>query len=470
LGKEINNKRKWIVLAIISIGTFMGTLNSTIVNVALPVMADELKVSIDAIQWVISAYLLTTVILLLIFGKLSEFRGEKYIFSLGTLFFAIGSALCAVSHTLTMLTVSRIIQAIGTSGMFSMSTGIVTGIFPTSERGRALGIVGTMVAIGTIAGSGLGGILVSAFGWPSIFVVSVPIGIIGAILSFVFLPESSGREKDKSFDVRGTVFFSLFILILFLSMLFAQQGVLPTVYLFPAVFIAAVFLLVFIKVENRIKDPLLNMKLFHNREFSFGLLAAYFCFIILNSTMLFIPFYLQDILHFSTLNAGLALMVYPLSMGIVAPLSGWLSDRITHRPLTIAGMLVTAAAMALLSTLNQTSPDAEVILLMGLLGAGLAIFQAPNNVRVMSSVSRNELGIASSANALFRYIGMSSGTTFSMLIFSYSSNININNLNGGFDAGAFMHGITVVYLFDVVCALLSMAFSMAKTTNPKNKV
>ncbi len=458
----ISKTRKWIILAITSVGTFMGTLNSTIVNVALPVMSQEMKVSINAIQWVISAYLLTTVLLLLVFGKLSEFVGKKQIFAFGTLFFAIGSALCVFSHTLGMLTVSRIIQAIGTSGMFSMSMGIVSGAFPASERGKALGIVGTMVAIGTIAGSSLGGILVSAFGWPSIFVINVPIGILGSVLSFIFLPDSPNRTKVKSFDFAGTVSFSMFILILFLALLFTQQNVLPTIYLVPAIIVAAIFLLIFIKVENRAKDPLLDLRIFQNKEFSFGLVAAYFCFIILNSTMLFIPFYLQDILKLSTLNSGLILSVYPICMGIIAPLSGWLSDRITYRPLAIGGMIVTAVAMLLLATLGQNSPMWETIILMCLLGTGLSIFQSPNNARVMGSVSENQLGIASSTNALFRYIGLSSGTTFSMLIFSFSSNINIANFSGSINTGAFLHGISAVYIFDAVCALIAMAFSMTK--------
>lgn len=463
LNQEISNTRKWVILAITSVATFMGTLNSTIVNVALPVMSQEMKVSINAIQWVISAYLLTTVLLLPIFGKLSEFTGKKYIFAFGTLLFAVGSTLCAFSHTLGMLTISRIIQAIGTSGMFSMSMGIVSGAFPASERGKALGIVGTMVAIGTIAGSSLGGILVSAFGWPSIFVINIPIGIIGSILSYIFLPESPNRTKIKSFDIAGTVSFSMLILILFLALLFTQQNMLPVVYLIPAIMIAAVFLLVFIKVEKRAKNPLLDLRLFKVKEFSLGLVAAYFCFIILNSTMLFIPFYLQDVLKLSTLNSGLVLSVYPISMGIIAPFSGWLSDRITYRPLTIVGMIVTAAAMLLLATLRQTSPVSETIILICLLGIGLSIFQSPNNARVMGSASENQLGIASSTNALFRYIGLSSGTTFSMLIFSFSSNISVGNLSSGFNSGAFLHGISVVYIFDAICALIAMMFSMTKT-------
>jgi EmrB/QacA subfamily drug resistance transporter len=463
LNPEISNTRKWITLGITSIATFMGTLNSTIVNVALPVMPKELKVPISIIQWVVSSYLLTTVLLLLVWGKISDIYGKKYIFAMGTLVFALGSALCGFSHTLVMLTVARIIQAVGTSAMFSLSMAIVSGVFPVNERGKALGVVCTMVAIGTIAGSSLGGILVSAFGWPSIFMVNVPIGIVGSILSFIFIPEVCERQENKPFDRKGVIFFSLMIVSLFMGLLLAQQGVLPAIYLVGAIIIATVCLIMFVKVEARVKNPLLNLDLFREKEFSFGLISAYFSFIILNSTMLFIPFYLQDILKFSTLKSGLILAVYPISMGIIAPISGWLSDRITHRPLTVLGMAVTAVAMILLSMLGQKSLTSEVVILLAVLGSGLAIFQSPNNARVMGSVSQNKLGIASGTNALFRYIGLVSGSTFSMMIFSFSSKINISKLAGGFSERLFMHGIFIVYLFDAACAVTSLAFSLIRT-------
>lgn len=462
--QEINNIRKWITLGITSIATFMGTLNSTIVNVALPVISQELKASITTIQWVVSSYLLTTVILLLVWGKISDIYGKKYIFASGTLMFTLGSALCGLSHTLLMLTVARIIQAVGTSAMFSLSMAIVSSVFPSTERGKALGVVGTMVAIGNIAGSSLGGILVSAFGWPSIFMVNVPIGIVGSILSFIFIPEVGERQENKVFDIKGTIFFSLFIMSLFLGLLFAQQGVLPVNYLVPVIVIAFVCLTTFVKVEARAKNPLLNLKLFREKEFSFGLISAYFSFIVLNSTMLFIPFYLQDILKFNTLKSGLILSVYPISMGLVAPISGWLSDRITYRPLTVMGMAVTAMAMICLSMLGQKSSTIGVITLLAVLGCGLSIFQSPNNARVMGSVPQNQLGIASGANALFRYIGLASGSTFSMMIFSFSSKINISELTGGFNKCSFMRGICIVYLFDAACAFASMVFSLIRTT------
>ncbi|MFA6851379.1 MAG: MFS transporter, partial [Selenomonadaceae bacterium] len=208
-------------------------------------------------------------------------------------------------------------------------------------------------------------------------------------------------------------------------------------------------------------------ELFRGKEFSFGLISAYFSFIVLNSTMLFIPFYLQDILKFGALKAGMILSVYPISMGIIAPISGWLSDRITPRPLTIAGMAVTTIAMILLATLSQRSSTLEVVVLLAVLGSGLAIFQSPNNVRVMGSVSQNQLGIASGTNALFRYIGLVSGATFSMIIFSYSAKINISTLNGGFNEYSFMHGVSSVYIFDAACAIAAMVFSLVKTTKKK---
>ena len=165
--QDITQPRKWLIIVITSLSAFMATLDGSIVNIGLPVISGELHVSIDAIQWVVTAYLLTISIMLLIWGKLSDIYGKKYIFSGGFLVFSLGSALCSLSHSLTFLVIARIIQALGASSMMALSQAIVTGTFPPAERGRALGVLGTMVGLGSLVGPSLGGVLVSTFGWTS---------------------------------------------------------------------------------------------------------------------------------------------------------------------------------------------------------------------------------------------------------------------------------------------------------------
>jgi len=460
----ITGSKKWLVLIITSVSTFMATLDSSIVNIALPDMSSELHVSIGSIQWVVTSYLLTIALLLLVWGKLSDIYGKKKIFSSGFLVFVLGSAMCSFSHTLLILVVSRILQAIGASAMMSLSQGIVTGVFPQAERGRALGVVGTMVALGSLAGPSIGGVLVHAFRWESIFYINIPIGIVGFILALLFIPEIFEKQAEKYFDFKGVIFFGLSILVLFMVLLFVQDDMMPIWSLAPAVIVAAALMVVFISVEKKSVNPLISLKLFQIHEFSFGLSSAFLAFIALSSTLLFMPFYLQNLLGFSALKAGLVISVYPLTTAIVAPISGWMSDKITYRPLTIAGMSATTGALLLMATLSRTSSLWEIILLLILLGFGISMFQSPNNSSIMGSVERNQLGVAGGINALFRNLGMVAGTAFSVLIFSLSTRVSINALSvGSFDMTSFLHGFSLIMLFDAACTFAAVLISVTRS-------
>lgn len=466
----ITNSKKWITLIITSVSTFMATLDSSIVNIALPVMSKELNVSISSIQWVVTSYLLTISLLLLVFGKLSDLYGKKIIFSSGFLIFAFGSALCGLSHTLQFLVISRIIQAVGASAMMSLSQGIVTTVFPSEERGRALGFVGTMVALGNLTGPSLGGVLVHLFNWQSIFYINIPIGIIGCILSFTAIPDIFETQDIKYFDLKGTLFFSLSLLFLFLGLLFVQEDTLPLWCLAPAVLIAAAFMAAFAFAERKSVNPLISLGLFRNYEFSFGLTAAYLSFVAISSTLLFMPFYMQNLLGFSALKAGIIISIYPLTMAFVAPFSGWLSDKITYRPLTISGMLVSTVTLLLMATLNKNSPLWLIIVLLMLFAVGISMFQPPNNSSVMGSVSRNQLGIAGGTNALFRNLGLVSGTAFSVLIFSLSTRTSINSLSGGtFNAGSFIKGFSYIMIFDAAATLIGAFISIKRSVKVKKE-
>lgn len=461
---DISRSKMWLILVIASVSTFMSTLDASIVNIALPVMSKDMNITISSVQWVVTSYLLTIAILLLVFGKLSDLYGKKIIFSSGFIVFAMGSLMCGLSHSLPLLVVSRVIQAVGAAAMMSLSQGIVTGIFPANERGRALGFVGTMVALGNLTGPSLGGVLVHFINWQSIFYINVPIGVAGCILSFVIIPEIFETQEDKYFDGLGALFFSLSMLFLFLGLLFVQDDALPPIALVPSVLCSAVFLFVFVRIEKRSRNPLVSPELFGIHEFSFGLSAAFLSFTALNSTLLFLPFFLQDLLGFNALKAGIVISVYPVTTAVVAPLSGWLSDRITYRPLTIAGMSVATVSLVLLATLNKASPLWEIIILLFLLGFGIAAFQSPNNSSVMGCVERRQLGIAGGINALFRNLGMVTGTAFSVLIFSFATSVSINSLTGGgFNAPAFTKGFSYIMLFDAGCTLVAALVSITRT-------
>ena len=463
MNPEMTESKKWAVLVITSLSAFMATLDGSIVNIALPPMATEMHVSISSVQWVVTSYLLTISVLLLVWGRLADMFGKKRIFASGYLMFAVGSALCSLSHSLPLLVGARVMQAVGASAMMSLSQGIVTGTFPSTERGRALGFVGAMVALGNLVGPSLGGVLVHAFGWPSIFIINVPIGAVGAVLAFLVIPEIGGSAAGQTYDFGGTWLFACLLLVLFPGLLLVQQGTLPVWAVLPTLAVSAGLFVLLIVRERHTAAPLINLELFHIPEFSFGLTAAFLSFISINATLLFMPFYLQDLRGFSPLAAGLIISAYPITYAVMAPLSGWLSDRITYRPLTVGGMAAAGVALLLLATLRSDTPIPLVVAYLVLMGGGAAAFQSPNNSSVMGCVPRSQLGIAGGINALFRNLGMVTGTTLSVLIFAFRAKLSINSLSGSqFSARAFLAGLSAIFLFNAACSFGSMLLSLTR--------
>lgn len=206
-GQAASSKRRWWILATVSVGTFMATLDGSIANVALPSIARDTHTSMGDVQWVLNAYLLTICALLPVVGKISDMVGRTRIYNDGFLIFTLGSLWCGLSHSLTGLILARIVQAIGAACMMANNQAIVSVTFASGGRGRAMGITGAMVSIGSLTGPGIGGILIGHFGWPAIFFVNIPIGIIGFIAGWFILPRSKRNSQQEPFDYTGSVLF-----------------------------------------------------------------------------------------------------------------------------------------------------------------------------------------------------------------------------------------------------------------------
>jgi EmrB/QacA subfamily drug resistance transporter len=477
---QLTKLHRWLILMNISVSIFMATLDGSIVNLALPVMSQKLSVDIGSIQWIVTSYLLAISSLLLIWGKISDLYGKKIIFALGFIVFTVGSFLCGISASLGMLIFSRVIQAIGASSMMALSQGIITSTFPPSERGKALGISGTMVAIGSLAGPSLGGFLVDKAGWHSIFLINIPIGIIGTVLTFKIIPKLHETPSSKDFDYKGSSMFVSFILLLFMGLLFLQEGNISMEIFLLMLLSSVIVLFFFIKYEQKSRNPLIDLSLFQIRTFSSGLCTAFLSFIALNTTLLFMPFYLMHVLGFSPSTSGLLISAYPLATAFIAPVSGWLSDKITYKPLTVTGLLLSTVMLFKLSTLGTSSTKTEIVIFMALLGVGSAIFQSPNNSSIMGSVPRNQLGIAGGINSLFRNLGMVSGTALSVLIFTFSTKMDINKLSptvsssntntifsDAFSADTFLKGFKIVFLFAAISCLAAFIISLSRLSGSK---
>ena len=410
-----SHKNKWIILITVLLLIFMSTLDGSIVNVALPALSRELGVSNRAVSWVVSSYLITICTVILIFGKLGDLAGKTRVFRYGVLVFTFGSFLCGFSSSLTMLIFSRALQAVGAAAAMATSQGIITQTFPKHERGKALGLSGTFVALGSMTGPPLGGLLISLVNWNYIFYINVPIGIIAFIFCLKFLPEEK-HEKVKFPDIKGFLLFSVSVISLFIAIIEGETLKYTNPVILACFFIAVVSFAVFIYVEKNTADPMLDLNIFKSKLFSISIFCAFIVFIATSSVGLIQPFYLQYTMKFSPEMTGLLMMAYPVIISVTAPSSGTLSDKIGSELLTFLGLTIISIGLFLMVLLNEHTPTVIFLLIVVVMAFGAGLFQSPNNSLIMSTVEKDKLGIAGSVNALVRNLGMSVGTAMSTAV------------------------------------------------------
>ena len=266
--------KKWTIFIIVVLAVFMSTLDGSIVNVALPNMAKALGVTTSKIQLVVTSYLIVIVGIILIFGRLGDMFGKTKMFRIGMLFFTIGSLLCGISKSFPVLIFSRVIQGIGAAGTMANNQGIITEIFPENERGKALGLSGTAVALGSLVGPGLGGIIVGATSWEYIFLINVPIGIIGLIFAFKLLPKPTKKSNEK-IDIIGSILFIFTMVPLFISL---NEGVsigFTSPLIICGFIVSFIAFIIFILVEKKLDSPLMQLDIFKNKLFFKYILRIY---------------------------------------------------------------------------------------------------------------------------------------------------------------------------------------------------
>jgi drug resistance transporter, EmrB/QacA subfamily len=400
---------KWSILFTLVLMPFMATLDGTIVNVALPDMATALNTTTNRVQLVAIVYMLATSITVLFFGRLGDIKGKGKIFNLGTILFTLGSLLAGLSRNLEMLLVARVIEGVGGAASMANNQGIITEVFPSNQRGKALGIAGASVAIGTLIGPPLGGFIVTAWSWSYIFFINVPIGFAAFILSRIIIPR--GTKTNQKIDGTGTVFLVLFILFLFFGIMSIQYfGYHDYVWALFGIF--AIVFFVFIRTEKRVTQPILDLTLFKNPLFSLSVVCALLQFVAMYGVTIISPFFIQDVLKISAERTGLVMISFPIVMGIVSPLSGALSDKIGTTKLTLSGIIFMTFGLFMLSRLSINSTVTMVVVSLCIFGFGAGLFSSPNTSIVMSTPPTNKLGSAGSTNSFMRNFGGVMGMSF----------------------------------------------------------
>jgi EmrB/QacA subfamily drug resistance transporter len=406
--QQQNYSKKWYILMSVGMGTFLATVDSSIVNVALPTLVKNFDTKFAVVQWIVLSYLLTLATLMLSIGRLADMIGKKPIYLGGMVLFTIGSLLCGLSPSVYWLIGFRILQAIGAAMMVALGTGILTEAFPPEERGKALGMAGGIVSIGIITGPTLGGVLIDLISWHWIFFVNIPVGIIGSFLVMHYLPNTKPlRGQHFDFFGAGTLFISLIAFLLALTI--GQKFGFTDRKIVSLFIIWAIFFMLFLLAELCSRQPMVDFRLFKNILFSLNLFTGFISFVSIGGIILLMPFYLENVLSFSPHQVGLLMAVVPLAAGFTSPVAGMLSDRFgTRRISTIGLTLMLSGFFSLLSLSSHTNTLGYLLRFLPL-GLGIGIFQSPNNSAIMGAAPKERLGVVSSLLSLTRALGQSAG-------------------------------------------------------------
>jgi EmrB/QacA subfamily drug resistance transporter len=410
--------RQWLSFLSIALGTFMAYADTNIVNIALPTIARDFQVELSGIKWIVTSYLLMVTGLVLIFGRIADLYGRKRLYILGFIVFTLGSALCSVATTIWLLTVCRCLQGVGAAALLANGSALLTESFPAEERGKALGLMGSVIALGAITGPLLGGALTEAIHWRAIFYLNLPIGLAGSLLALKVLPTKAAATGRERFDLWGaiTLVAGLSCFLLLTNRLsqpdWRESEV--TLLLLVTLIMGAGFLL----IENRVVHPLLDLSLFRQRAFSAAIVSSFLSFWALAALSFLLPFYLDRVLHLKPTMIGLIFVPVILTLVVVAPLGGYLADRFGARPICTLGALINCFGLVCLSTLGTETTALGVVLRLIPFGIGSGLFQPPNNNAIMGAVPQTRLGIASGMISAIKSLGSMSGVAFASLVFT----------------------------------------------------
>ncbi len=425
------------------------------INIALPPIGREFAMDAVLLAWVPTAHLLTSTVFLLPFGRIADIYGMKKIFTYGMVIFVISSLLAATSTSAMMLILSRIPQGIGSAMVLGTGVAIIASVYPVEERGRALGINVAAVYLGLSLGPFLGGLLTQHFGWRSIFLASLPLGLIVIVLLLWKLKGEWAEAKGEKFDLNGSVIYGLAIVAIMygLSMLPEMLGLV-------VILIGLLGFVAFVWRETKAANPLLNMNLFkNNRVFAFSNFAALISYSATYAVTFLLSLYLQYTKGFNPQMAGTVLLSMPAVQAIFSPLAGRLSDRIAPQILASLGMALTTIGLILLTFLSLNTAIGSILVSLVVLGFGFAFFSSPNTNAVMGSVGTKTYGVASATLATMRSIGMMLSMGIAMLISSiYVGRVEITPEY----YSAFVAGMKVAFVIFAALCFLGIFASLAR--------
>jgi EmrB/QacA subfamily drug resistance transporter len=414
-----DQRRLTLILFNVCVGQFIVGLDQRALLVALPTLTHTFNTSLTTIQWVLLIYDLLLIGTVITVGRLGDLFGRRRYYAAGFLVFVLSSALCGAAQSAWQIILFRGLQAVGGAMISANGRAIASVAFPASERGKAMGFASMAFHVGFLTGPTLGGFLIDTVGWRWIFYLNLPVGIWGAYLAWKLLEESKDDVKDISVDFPGAM-----LLMATCSLFLYAMNQLPhlgwrdsSVVIMLMLSMVACALFVFVELRSRM--PILSFALFRNRLFTASMLSLFFITSTQSAISFLMPFYLQNILHFSPTHMGWILIANSVVIVLIAPIAGWLSDRMGSRLLCTAGSGLIVIGQFFIASLGVDSSIPRIILPLLLIGLGWAIFNSPNQSAILGSVPRDKVGTASGMNTTTARTGGAMGVALSATLFTY---------------------------------------------------
>lgn len=444
---------KWLVLIAVSIANFSAALDMSIIIVSFPRLADVFNTDASVVVWLAIAFSIAELGLLLTSARVGDTIGRKKVYVFGLALYTVGLILCSVSSNITMLIMSRIVQGIGAAMTLTIGSAIVIAVFPREQQGRAIGLFSMLMSAGLIAGPALGGIILDFLDWQGIFYTRIPVGIICLIMALIIIKEQKESGARLQLDLGGAL--SLLVgsgcLILYIN-LGSDWGYL-SIKALALIIVAITILGIFLYIEKRVVQPVLDLGLFRNRVFSMASVTNLIQMSAGSMCPVLIPFFLIGGLLLSPSTVGMLMAIMAIPPVILSPISGWLSDRIGNRiPMVIATSCF-STALFLASRLDIASRILDIALVLLLFGIGMGIFMAPNQSAVAGAAPRRNLASAMGVANAMRILGASIGTALAGTLYAHQQLVNQAKMAGQDIAPDLIEQLSVIESYQHVILL-----------------
>lgn len=448
---------RW-ALASLSLSMLMPSLDTSIANAGLPTLAEAFDASFQQVQWIVLAYLLAITTLIVSVGRLGDIVGRRRLLLTGIGIFTLSSLACGVAPSLGWLVGARAVQGLGAAIMLALTVAFVGETVPKEQTGSAMGLLGTMSAIGTTLGPSLGGMLIAGLGWQAIFLLNVPLGILNIWLAYRYLPADARRTKARwvGFDKAGTLLLGVTLGAYALAMTIEHGdfGLLNIALLLTAVFGAGFFIV----VEARVASPLIKLALFREPGLSASLAMSTLVSTVMMATLVVGPFYLSGALGLGTALVGLALSVGPLVAALTGMPAGRLVDRFGTRRMTLVGLVAMALGTGALSMMPAGLGILGYLAPIAVITASYALFQAANNTAIMTDIRPDQRGVIAGMLSLSRNLGLITGASVMGAVFAFASaTANITTAS----PAAIANGMRITFAVAALLIVLALGIALA---------